>query len=172
MFDEEILKLSQRLGVVLSERQANVTTAESCTGGLIAAAITAVPGSSGWFHGGYISYDNEIKRTVLGVRAGTLRQEGAVSELTVREMAQGALTTMSAHWAIAVSGIAGPGGEVPGKPVGTVCFGLAHRNIAGEVSTLATTRLLPGDRTEVRLASVELALRWLLQAIEAEPILA
>lgn len=172
MFDEEILNLSQRLGAALLQREAIVTTAESCTGGLVGGAITATAGSSEWFHGGYITYDNEIKRTVLGVRAGTLRQEGAVSELTVREMAQGALTGMSAHWAVAISGIAGPGGAVPGKPVGTVCFGLAHRNIAGEITTQATMRLLPGDRAGVRMASVEFALRWLLQAIEAEPMLA
>ncbi len=168
MFDETILTLSDELGSTLLHRAETIACAESCTGGLLAGAITTIAGSSNWFHGGYVTYDNSIKIRALDVREATLQQDGAVSESTAREMAQGALHAMSAQWALATTGIAGPGGAVHGKPVGTVCFGLARKLSPDVVRTLATTRHFDGDRTEVRLASVRFALGWLLEQLKAE----
>lgn len=166
MFSSDILAASERLGALLSARGELVTAAESCTGGLLAAAITETAGSSGWFHGGFVTYDNAVKQAVLGVRAGTLATDGAVSERTVREMAEGAVLRLPAHWSLAVSGIAGPGGAVPGKPVGTVWFGLGRR-AQGVVHTQARSCHFDGTRTEVRIESVRFALHWLLQELAA-----
>lgn len=172
MFDDDILALAERLGQRLHARGERVTTAESCTGGLIAGAITAVAGSSAWFHGGLITYDNAIKQCLLGVPAQTLREDGAVSERTVREMAQGVLRHVPAHWSLSVSGIAGPDGGVPGKPVGTVWFGLGQAVGGDVVRTQAQCCHFEGSRTDVRVASVRFALAWLLQVIDAEHIVA
>jgi nicotinamide-nucleotide amidase len=131
-----------------------VATAESCTGGLISATMTAVPGSSEWFDRAFVTYSNDAKCEMLGVTSSTLILHGAVSEPTAAEMATGALQHSHAHLAVAVTGIAGPGGAVPGKPVGTVCFGWASRG--GTVET--ATHLLTGDRDAVRAASVRIAL--------------
>ena len=168
----EILALSARLGGLLQARGERVTTAESCTGGLLAGAITAVAGSSAWFHGSVVAYDNAVKAALLGVSAQTLQEHGAVSEATVRQMAGGALTAMRASWAMAVSGIAGPGGGLPGKPVGTVWFGLAHQAPGGGLVTQAVVQHFAGDRAQVREQCVGFGLAWLIQAIEAEPMLA
>lgn len=168
----EILALSARLGGLLQARGEVVTTAESCTGGLLAGAITAVPGSSAWFHGSVVAYDNAVKTALLGVGVQTLQQHGAVSEATVRQMASGALTALRASWAMAVSGIAGPGGGLPGKPVGTVWFGLAHQSPAGLPSTKALVQRFQGDRAQVREQCVGFGLAWLIQAIEDQPQLA
>lgn len=172
MFDNDVLNLARQLGKLLVQRAEVVTTAESCTGGLLGAAITSVVGSSDWFHGGYITYDNTVKNRLLGVRTETLETEGAVSELTVREMARGALDGMSAQWAVSISGIAGPGGAVPGKPVGTVWFGLARWLGPGMVNTQAVVQYFNGDRAQVRYAATLYALRWLIQEIESDPVLA
>ncbi|MBU4611023.1 CinA family protein [Achromobacter sp. GG226] len=172
MFDDDTLRLAETLGRILQARGERVTCAESCTGGLLAAAITAVPGSSAWFHGSLVTYDNAVKRSLLGVPDETLREDGAVSERTVREMAQGVLRQVPSHWSLSVSGIAGPEGGVPGKPVGTVWFGLGRALEGGMVDTQAQMQLLSGSRADVRLASVRFALAWLLQTLERDRLLA
>lgn len=168
MFDETILSLADEVGSLLGHHGQTVASAESCTGGLLAAAITTITGSSAWFYGGYVTYDNLIKMRALHVNETTLEQYGAVSEPTAAEMARGALNEMSAQWALSTTGIAGPSGGVPGKPVGTVCFGLARRHSPDVTQTLAVTRHFDGDRTDVRLASVRFALGWLLEQLKTE----
>jgi nicotinamide-nucleotide amidase len=138
-----------------------LATAESCTGGWIAAAITAVAGSSAWFERGFVTYTYISKREMLGVRTETLGTHGAVSEPTVREMAQGALAHSHAQVAVAVSGTAGPSGGTAEKPVGTVCFAWC---IAGEAPD-SETRHFDGDREAVRHASVIHALNGVLQRV-------
>jgi len=135
-------------------------TAESCTGGGIGAAITAVAGSSEMFHGGVISYSNEVKRAVLGVKAETLEKFGAVSSETAAEMAAGAKRLTGADVAVAVTGIAGPGGGSAEKPVGLVWFGLAT-----DAGVRTERALFPGDREDVRSATVLHALGMLSTAI-------
>jgi nicotinamide-nucleotide amidase len=157
--DDALAQCSVELGALLAARGWRVATAESCTGGLVAAAITATAGSSGWFDAGFVCYSNAMKTAVLGVPPATLDAQGAVSEAVARAMAEGALARSGADLAVAVTGIAGPGGAVPGKPVGTVCFGWAVRGAA----TSATTRHFQGDRAEVRRLS---ALAAMAGAIE------
>ncbi|MCP5150495.1 MAG: nicotinamide-nucleotide amidohydrolase family protein [Ectothiorhodospiraceae bacterium] len=150
--------LARDLGARLATRGLTVTTAESCTGGWIAQAITSVAGSSGWFGRGFVTYSNAAKHEMLGVRRRTLEAHGAVSEETVREMARGALEAARADLAVAVSGIAGPGGATPGKPVGTVC--LAWAGPGGKLrSTLVRYH---GDREAIRRQAVEEALTGLI----------
>lgn len=139
-----------------------IVTAESCTGGLIAAALTAVPGSSDVVDRGFVTYSNAAKIAMLGVPAALIEAHGAVSAAVAAAMAEGALARSDAHVAVSVTGVAGPGGGTAEKPVGTVWFGLAVRG--GAVTTLH--RLLPGDRDSVRGASVDQALRLLAQAGE------
>ncbi len=135
-------------------------TAESCTGGGIAYAVTSVAGSSDWFERGYVTYSNASKQALLAVPAQTLRRHGAVSEPTARAMAQGALRRSGATIAVAVTGIAGPGGAVPGKPVGTVCFAWARG-----ARVRSATRRFRGGRAEVRRRSVAHALRGVLACL-------
>jgi len=151
------------LGDALRARGWMCATAESCTGGLVAGAITAIAGSSAWFERGFVTYSNEAKTTMLLVPPSTLEAHGAVSEATARAMAVGALAQSRAHVAVAVTGIAGPGGAVPGKPVGTVCFAWAARDAAVRVET----RLLRGDRADVREASVGVALDGLIALVKS-----
>ena len=127
MNDKELYALAEKLGAALKARGLMLTTAESCTGGWIAQAVTAVPGSSAWFERGFVTYTNIAKQEMLGVAEATLIAHGAVSEPVVREMVVGALTHSHAHIALSVSGVAGPGGGTPAKPVGTVYIGLASR---------------------------------------------
>jgi nicotinamide-nucleotide amidase len=138
-----------------------VTTAESCTGGWIAKALTDVAGSSQWFREAFVTYSDEAKHRTLGVPRATLAAEGAVSEAVVRAMAQGALRRSRAHTAVAVSGIAGPGGAVPGKPVGTVwiCWSVRHGR---GVRSRTAVHHFRGDRESVRRKTVGAALRGLL----------
>jgi nicotinamide-nucleotide amidase len=147
------------LGDALRARGWKMATAESCTGGLIAAACTSVAGSSDWFERGFVTYSNEAKVQMLGIDAGLIVRHGAVSEEVVRAMLAGALTHAPAQIAVAVTGIAGPGGAVPGKPVGTVwvASGTARRS---DVRRLQ----LAGDRTAVRDATVLAALQGLIDA--------
>jgi nicotinamide-nucleotide amidase len=159
--NDGLLDLAIALGEALQRRGLHVATAESCTGGLIASAITDVAGSSGWFDRGFVTYSNKAKVEMLGVRAETLAAHGAVSEATAAEMAAGALAHSGADLAVAVTGIAGPDGGTPAKPVGTVCFAWARRGRA-----LATaTRQLAGDRAAVRAATVRAALQGLLDRL-------
>lgn len=136
-----------------------LVSAESCTGGWVGEVVTSVPGSSHWYDRGFITYTNEAKQEMLGVSAQTLSEYGAVSEQTVREMAAGALKNSRAHITLAISGIAGPGGAVPGKPVGTVCMAWAMRDGSGRSETFH----FQGDRAEVRRQAVIAALQETLR---------
>lgn len=153
--------LAAELGALLTARGWRVTAAESCTGGLVAGAITSVAGSSAWFDQGIVSYSDEVKQRLLGVPAATLASFGAVSEATARAMAEGALRSGQADVAVAVTGIAGPGGGSPDKPVGLVWFAWAKRG----QSTIARSERFPGDRRQVRDASVVTALEGLVEAV-------
>ncbi len=157
-----------QLAAALRARGWRLATAESCTGGLIAAACTSVAGSSDWFECGYVSYSNLAKQAMLEVPADAIQAHGAVSEPVARAMAEGALARSQADLAVAVTGIAGPGGAVPGKPVGTVWLALAWRGAEGRTETDATLLQLAGDRSAVRDATVEIALQRLLAAVARE----
>ena len=153
------LELATRLGGLLEARGWRVSTAESCTGGLVAGAITDVAGSSAWFERGFVTYSNEAKTEMLAVRAETLAAHGAVSEPTAREMASGALESSTSDIVVAVTGIAGPSGGSPEKPVGLVCFAWARR---GDTAR-SETRRFAGDRAAVREAAVVVALEGLIE---------
>ncbi len=155
--------LARRLGAALSRKSALCATAESCTGGLVAGAITDIAGSSAWFDRGFVTYTNEAKVDLLGVPEATLAAHGAVSEATACAMAEGALARSVAHVAVSITGIAGPGGGSPGKPVGTVCFAWAGRGLP----TTSITRVFGGDRAGVRRAAVTAALEGLLVLADA-----
>ncbi len=156
-------RLAQQVGEVLLQQGRMLAVAESCTGGWVAKVLTDLPGSSRWFERGFVTYSNRSKQDMLGVAAATLDAAGAVSEATVREMAEGVLQHCPADLALAISGIAGPGGDVPGKPVGTVCFAWAARGGVPRVET----RHYGGDREAVRRQSVAHALEGLLDVLEA-----
>jgi nicotinamide-nucleotide amidase len=153
--------LSRRVGERLRSASAILVTAESCTGGGVAEAVTSVAGASDWFDRGFVVYSNAAKRELLGVAEETLSRHGAVSEETAREMARGALERSGATHAVAVTGIAGPGGGSPGKPVGTVCFAWATARGAPR----SETRHFPGDRESVRRQSVVHSLQGVLQLL-------
>lgn len=154
-------KLSRTLGERLKSAGAMLVTAESCTGGWVAEAVTSVAGSSDWFERGFVAYSNDAKRELLGVRPETLSQHGAVSEETAREMARGALERSRGTLALAVTGIAGPGGGSTAKPVGMVCFAWAGKGLLR-----SETRNFGGDRESVRRQSVIRALEGVLQVLE------
>jgi len=158
---EEIAALATQLGLRLVARNTLCATAESCTGGLVAGAITEIAGSSDWFDRGFVTYSNEAKMEALGVPEATLTRYGAVSEATAQAMAEGALARSRAGIAVAVTGVAGPSGGSPEKPVGMVCFAWAKSGGAPEVAT----HHFPGDRQAVRQASVAVALEGLLARI-------
>lgn len=160
--DERSQALAAELGRALLARGRRVTVAESCTGGLLAGAITSVAGSSDWFEVGFVTYSNGAKTALLGVPEAVLAAHGAVSEETARAMAEGALAKSGADLAAVVTGIAGPAGGTPAKPVGTVCFAWAVKGGAAE----ATTRRFEGDRAGVRAASVVFALEGLVERAE------
>jgi nicotinamide-nucleotide amidase len=157
MTDSALFELSQRVGNGLGQLGATVTTAESCTGGWIAKVITDVAGSSAWFERGFVTYSNEAKHQLIGVNETTLEAYGAVSKGVVLEMAQGALAAAKADYAVSVSGIAGPDGGTPEKPVGTVWFGFADKH----GRTLAKVQHFDGDRNAVRRQATEFALQSL-----------
>ena len=159
---DELNQLAVDVGAALKARGWMLASAESCTGGWVGEVVTSVAGSSHWYERGFITYTNASKQEMLGVSEQTLAEFGAVSEQTVREMAAGALKHSRADITLAISGIAGPGGAVPGKPVGTVCMAWATRNGAG----LSQTLHFQGDRTEVRKQAVVAALRGVLRTIE------
>jgi len=154
----ECKTLAQQLGTVLLKHQSVVATAESCTGGLIGGFITDISGSSSWFDRGFVTYTNKAKMECLGVKAQTLDSFGAVSAETANEMVLGALAHSDATIAVAVTGIAGPTGAVPGKPIGTVYFGFA---IKGQRVT-TVRQVFGGDREQVRLQTVRYALKTMI----------
>ena len=147
-------KLSADLGALLKSKGMFFTAAESCTGGLLTQSIVSVPGSSAWFGSSFITYSNISKHKILGVPKDTLNSFGAVSEEVVEEMVTGALEESRANLGIAISGIAGPGGGSPGRPVGTVC--IAWR--LNEEQAIRETFLFQGDRNDVRYQTVVQAL--------------
>jgi PncC family amidohydrolase len=153
--------LEVRIGEQLRQRGLSLAVAESCTGGLIGHRITNVAGSSTYFTGGVISYANEAKRRLLGVRGETLEKHGAVSRETVLEMARGVRSALAADVGIAVSGIAGPGGGTPDKPVGTVWIGLSSPD-----KEQAWPHRLEGDRVQIKEAAAERAMRHLLEYLD------
>lgn len=154
--------LAARLGAALKARRRRLVTAESCTGGWVAQAVTAIAGSSEWFERGYVCYSNASKTELLGVAPETLERHGAVSEQTSREMAAGALARSRAEVAVAVTGIAGPAGGTAEKPVGTVCFAWSAQG-----RTRTETRRFAGDREGVRRQSVARALEGLLEVLDS-----
>lgn len=156
------MELAEQLGASLKAQGMMLATAESCTGGGIAQAITDIAGSSAWFERGFVTYANAAKVEMLGVRQATLDAYGAVSEATVREMAAGALQHSHSDLSLAVSGVAGPGGGSQEKPVGTVWFAWALRG--GEVR--ARRYLLDGDRASIRRQSVQIALQGALDMLK------
>ena len=156
--DRDLEAWARKLGRALQARGLRVATAESCTGGWIAKALTDVAGSSQWFDGGVVAYSNAAKISLLGVASDVLAAKGAVSEETVRAMAEGARSRFAADFAVAVSGIAGPVGGSPDKPVGTVHFGWAAPG-----GTTAARRIFAGDRETVRRLTVAFALERLIE---------
>jgi nicotinamide-nucleotide amidase len=152
--------LTRQLAERLMAKGLMMAAAESCTGGMIAAACTDLAGSSAWFERGFVSYSNEAKTELLGVPAALIAEHGAVSEPVVRAMAQGALQHSNAQVSVAVTGVAGPGGGSAGKPVGSVWFGWATP--AGVVTQLCR---FEGDRHQVRQASVQHAMQRLAELL-------
>ena len=151
--------LAAEVGALLLANGQKLATAESCTGGWVAQCLTAIAGSSDWFERGFVTYSNDAKQEMLGVARETLDRHGAVSVATAQAMAQGALRRSRADWSVAITGIAGPTGGSPDKPVGTVCFGWAGPD------GFTTTELchLAGSRAEVRAQSVAYSLHGVLQ---------
>ena len=158
--------LVARLAAALAARRATMATAESCTGGLIAAACTSRAGSSAWFERGVVTYSNAAKRELLGVRAELIDAHGAVSAEVARAMAEGAVARTPASFAVAVTGIAGPDGGTSTKPVGTVWIATCAREGAADAVLLPAH----GDRAAVREQSVVRALELLLARVEAAPV--
>ncbi|OHC66110.1 MAG: damage-inducible protein CinA [Rhodocyclales bacterium GWA2_65_20] len=161
MMDCELAALSERVGNALRERAATLATAESCTGGWVAAVVTHTGGSSGWFERGFVTYSNEAKIDMLGVRPETLAAHGAVSPETAGEMAAGALKMSNALISLAITGIAGPTGGSPDKPVGTVCFAWCRK----DGTPVVEDRRYEGDREAIRRQSVIHALEGVLHLL-------
>ena len=158
---DELIELAASVGAALKEKHLFLATAESCTGGGVAQAVTEIPGSSEWFDCGFVTYSNDSKTALLDISPALIAQHGAVSEEIAEAMAAGALANSSADVSLSTTGIAGPGGAVPGKPVGTVCFCWAKGR------TTHTERMVfDGDRQAVRQQAVTHALKGLLQFLE------
>jgi len=157
VFDPETLALAEAVLADCRARNWHVATAESCTGGLVAAALTAIAGSSDVVERGFVAYSNEAKVELLGVPADTIAAHGAVSAQTAAAMARGAVARAGVDLAVSVTGVAGPGGGTPQKPVGLVYLGVARKDGAARVER----RIFPGDRGEIRQAAVVLALELL-----------
>ncbi len=158
MNDSDLFQLSARLGAALKQQGSFITCAESCTGGWVAKTITDISGSAGWFDRGFVTYGNQAKSDMVGVKTSTLERHGAVSDPVVQEMAQGALLAASADYAVAISGIAGPDGGTVEKPVGTVWFGFASKHQA----PFSQLMHFEGGRDDVRRQAVHFALKTLL----------
>jgi nicotinamide-nucleotide amidase len=156
--NERLTELARQVGAACLAQGCKLAVAESCTGGGLAEAITRIAGSSQWFDRGFVTYSNEAKRELLKVRGETLETCGAVSEDTAREMALGTLASSQAEIAVSITGIAGPDGATPGKPVGMVCFAWARRD--GRV--VAETQHFSGNRAMVRHQAIEHALHGIL----------
>ena len=164
MPDPILYELAEEVGLELKRRKLMLATAESCTGGWIAEAVTMVPGSSDWFERGFVTYTYVSKREMLGVKDVTLDRHGAVSEEVVREMAAGALARSHARVAVAVSGVAGPAGGTPDKPVGFVCFAWGMK----DGKPRSESQRFSGGREAVRRQSVKHALKGVLVLLKSE----
>lgn len=162
---DALCRLAADVGAASRARGWRLATAESCTGGLVSAAITCVAGSSDWFDRGFVTYSNAAKSDLLGVNPALFAQVGAVSPEVASAMALGARQRAGVQLAVAVTGIAGPGGGTAEKPVGTVWFGLAWKE-GDAVRSASRHALFKGNRDSVRLQAAEFALRWLLQAAQ------
>lgn len=162
MDTQDTLVLVESLAQRLLARGAMLATAESCTGGLIAAACTELAGSSAWFERGFVTYSNEAKTELLGVAPALIAQHGAVSEAVARAMAEGALQRAAVQWAVSVTGIAGPAGGSPDKPVGTVWIAWA----APGHDSRAQRHHFQGDRAQVRAQTCHAALQGLIQMLD------
>ncbi|HUK60080.1 MAG TPA: CinA family protein [Stellaceae bacterium] len=160
--DDDLRRAAEAVLARCRAKGAKIATAESCTGGLIAGALTEIAGSSDVVERGFVTYSNEAKSEMLGVPPALIAEKGAVSAEVVAAMAEGAVAHAPVDLAVAVTGIAGPGGATPGKPVGLVWFGLARRG----AKVASEHRVFSGDRTEVRRATVARALALLLEAAE------
>lgn len=159
----ELYSLATEVGVILEKKALMLSTAESCTGGWVAKVVTDIPGSSGWFDRGFITYTNEAKQEMLSVNPETLLSFGAVSEQVAQEMAEGALLASKAQVSLSVSGVAGPAGGTKQKPVGMVCFAWS-----GEFfDTLTNTQIFKGDRELIRRHAVHHALSGLVDIFNA-----
>ena len=155
--------MAKQVGKALKSRNMMLATAESCTGGGIAQTVTQISGSSAWFDRGFVTYSNTSKEEMLGVSPETLKKHGAVSEATAREMAEGALQYSRAQITLAVTGIAGPTGGTPEKPVGTVWFAWVSNGKAK-----AVCHLLTGDRDAVRVKTIRIALQGILALLNSQ----
>jgi len=164
MEDAELKSLAQEVGRALKKRALVLATAESCTGGWVSQMVTSVPRSSTWFDRGFVTYTNAAKRELLEVKTETLARFGAVSEHSARAMAEGTLMHSQAQVSLSVTGIAGPGGGTPDKPVGTVCFAWAGK----KRETESRCCRFEGERESVRRQAVAAALRGLVDYIERE----
>ncbi len=162
---ETIYQLALKLGERLAKKPLKLVTAESCTGGGLAQAITDIAGSSAWFERGYVTYSNLAKQELLGVKTDTLNQYGAVSEAVACAMAEGALKQSHADISIAITGIAGPDGGTLEKPIGTVWFALSLKQALKQADTVTAVRHFQGDRKAVREQSVQFALEKLIELI-------
>lgn len=163
MFPADILCLAEQLLAAARAQQLKIATAESCTGGLVAGALTEIAGSSDVVERGFVTYANAAKTDMIGVPAGMIGAHGAVSEEVARAMAEGVLAHAPVDLAVAITGIAGPGGGTPSKPVGLVHFACARRGGA----TAHERHVFPGDRSAVRLAAVRVALALLMRRISS-----
>jgi nicotinamide-nucleotide amidase len=163
MNDSQLYALAETVGEALSRRRMRLVTAESCTGGWVAESITDVPGCSDWFDCGFVTYSNHAKQELLGVPSESLLRHGAVSEEVVRAMAVGALSRTKGDFAVAISGIAGPGGGTVDKPVGLVWIAWCCPAAGVECTR---RELLPGDRSTVRRSAVARALRGIVDSLE------
>lgn len=162
---DQLYSLAEALGIALKKQGLVLTTAESCTGGMLAQAITSVAGSSAWFERGFVTYSNQAKIDMLGVNQQTLMQFGAVSEQTALEMAEGALKFSVADISVSITGIAGPDGGSADKPVGTVCFGFSSKNSVKSILKHVSTQHFAGNRESIRQQACIYAFTVLIQQL-------
>ncbi len=163
--NQSIASLVQTLSKLLEKSSIKIALAESCTGGLLAAHLTAQAGSSLWFDRGFVTYSNASKTESIGVSPSIIEQYGAVSEEVAKAMAQGALNHSAAKTSIAITGIAGPGGSTKNKPVGMVCFAWAAQLPGSPVLLIASTQIFDGDRQAIREQACAYALNELIQIL-------
>jgi len=162
--DKQLEALSLKIGNLLKSKELILATAESCTGGWVSKVITDISGCSHWFDRGFVTYTNQAKHEMLGVEMKTLEQFGAVSEQVVQQMAEGAIQHSHADVALAISGIAGPHGDTPEKPLGMVCLAWSGKSFA----TVSCTEHFKGDREQVRYQAVTTALQGLVKCLETK----